>query len=241
MFVTKLADTIMTAGGTRCLSRLVPFRSAALLFLLLLGAGVGADNLSDVLERSNFNESQKQDVQALFSDCREAGVPDRLLLPRLEEGVAKRVTAARVLSVLRQNLDTLVEARSILTDTPGGASLLADDSSWLRTANLLASGLDAEEIGQIAASSRLRQKDYREATSLYVSLLEWGLSRADAMNLVQSLLSSSVAGEDFAMVTELLAAGRRLRIPPEELIRRIEAELPTVDSVEQLQDRILFD
>lgn len=238
--ISKVINSNRTAGGGRYLPQ-----SAFILILLItlqvIPAGrVWAESLADVLDRSSYSTSQKEAVRELFQGAREDEIPEEMLLPRLAEGVAKRVPAGKVLSVLQQNLIKLREARSILLGVSGGAVLVEKQSSWLRTANLLAGSVPAEEIREIAEACVLRQEDYREATFLLVSLTDWGLNRRASLDLVKTFLDSSIPGESFAGVLELLAAGRRLRIPPEKLITRIREELPRVETLEELQERILF-
>lgn len=225
--------------------KLIPqsvFIPAVFIALQVVTAGwIWAEGLEDVLAGSTYNTLQKEAVRELFRGALKDEIPEELLLPRLAEGVAMRVPAGKVLKVLGQNLINLREARSILIGVSGGAALLENRSSWLRTSNLLAGGVPLEEIREIAEACRLRQEEYRQATYLHVSLLNWGLDRKDSMGLMKAFLESSIPGESFAGVLELLAAGRRLRIPPEELILRIKEELPRAGSLDELKERILYE
>ena len=239
--LSKKVNSNRAARGMRCLSRSVFILAVVVAVQMLPAVRLFSESLEDVLGRSNYSASQKEVVRGLFRAAREDKVPEELLLPRLAEGVAKRVPAEKVLDVLQQNLSQLGEARSILLGVSGGAVLLQNRSSWLRTANLLAAGVPAVEIREIAEACRHRPQDYRQASALHVSLVAWGLAVPESLSLVKAFLESTIPGESFAGVLELLAAGRRLRIPPEELTRRIREELPRADSLEQLQERILYE
>jgi len=239
--LTEVINSDRIAGGIFCLPHFVVISAIFIALQVIPVVGILAESLEDVLARSNYSASKKEAVFQLFREAREDKIPGDLLLPRLVEGVAKRVPADKVLSVLRQNLINLREARSILLGVSDGVVLLENRSSWLRTANLLAGGVPAEEIREIAEACRLRWGDYRQATYLYVSLANWGLDRKNSLDLVRAFLKSSIPGESFAGVLELLVAGRRLRISPEELIRRIKDELPRVETLEELHERILYE
>ena len=197
--------------------------------------------LDEVLARSGYSAEDARALRRLFEDARGDGIPAELLLPRLEEGVAKRVPAVRVGTVLRQNLEQLREARALLGGLDGGEALLADSAAWLRTANLRAAGVPAADITAIAAAAQGRRGDYRQATALYVSSVDWGISREDSRGLAVAALASPIPGESFAGLIELLTAGRRQRLAPEELLRRIREQLPQVQSLEQLQERVLYE
>ncbi len=59
-----------------------------------------------------------------------------------------------------------------------------------------------------------------------------------SLQLVRSLLISSLPADSFPGVLDLLIEGRRRRIDPEELAARIQGQLERVDSLEELEERI---
>ena len=206
---------------------------------LLAAAMLPAQSLETALARSRFPPEQQRAIEEQFREAALQGIPVSLLLPRLEEGIAKKVPAARLQEALRGQAGLLLEARALLVGTPGGEALLADPASWARTANLLAGALPAAEVRRLAGFCAKRPADYRQATSLYLSLVEWGLDRGKAQELLGALLDSRLPGESFPGVMEILVEGRRQRLAPEELVRRLLLHLPDTVSMEELKRRTL--
>ena len=206
---------------------------------LLAAAMLPAQSLETALARSRFPPEQQRAIEEQFREAALQGIPVSLLLPRLEEGIAKKVPAARLQEALRGQAGLLLEARALLVGTPGGEALLADPASWARTANLLAGALPAAEVRRLAGFCAKRPADYRQATSLYLSLVEWGLDRGKAQELVGALLDSRQPGESFPGVMEILVEGRRQRLAPEELVRRLLLHLSDTATMEELKRRTL--
>ena len=216
-----------------------PLRLFMILAGLLAAALLPAQSLEDALARGRFSLEQKRAIEEQFREAALKGIPVSLLLPRLEEGIAKKVPAGRLQEALRGQAGLLLEARALLVETPGGEELLADPSSWARTANLLAGALPAAEVRRLAALCAKRPADYRSATSLYLSLVEWGLDRGKAEELLGALLASRQTGESFPGVMQILMEGRRQRLAPEELVRRLLQYLPETATMEELKRRTL--
>jgi len=206
---------------------------------LLAAAWLPAQSLEAALARGRFDSEQQRALEGLFREAESQGIPVALLLPRLEEGIAKKVPPARLREALRLQAGLLLEARDLLAQTPGGDALLADPVSWARTANLLSGVLPAEEVRLLAGDCARRPADFRAATSLYLSLVEWGLDRGPARELLRALLASRLPGQGFAVVMEILVEGRRQRLAPEELARRLLLQIPQAANTEELKRRTL--
>ena len=215
-------------------------RAAALaIFLLAAVLPLGAQSLESVLSRSRYSPEVKAEVSREFRDAENQGIPVELLLPRLEEGIAKKVNAGRLLAALEREQGLLLQARGLLTGLDGGARLLEDQASWARAANLLSAGYGSGEVEELARASLSRLGDFRPAASLYVSLRGWGLPSSQALDLLRGLLASPIRGERFPGIMEILIEGRRLRLPPEILIRRLLAQLPETGTIEELRQKSL--
>ncbi len=228
------------AAGGLCFPQLIlPLvRLAAVISFVLAAAWLSAEDLESALLRSRYPAETREEIRSIFAAARREGIPEPLMLPRLEEGMAKRVSPGLLLSVLRREREGLLEARRLLLSVEGGKALLADPASWARTANLLAGSWSPGVVRALASASRTRPEGYRDATSLYVSLVEWGLDAEVSLQLVRSLLISSLPAESFPGVLDLLIEGRRRRIDPEELAARIQGQLERVDSLRGLEERI---
>jgi hypothetical protein len=227
---------VVFAAAGRAVS---PPRFLLILAGLLAATLLPAQSLEAVLGRGRFSPQQQAALTEQFREAESQGIPVPLLLPRLEEGIAKKVPAARLQEALRRQASLLLEARALLVETPGGDALLADPASWARTANLLSGALPAAEVRLLVGECARRPADYRPATSLYLSLVEWGLDRGRAQELLGALLDSRLPGESFPAMMEILVEGRRQRLAPEELARRLLLHLPQASSAEELKRRVL--
>jgi hypothetical protein len=56
---------------------------------------------------------------------------------------------------------------------------------------------------------------------------------------VRGLLASPISGERFPGIMELFIEGRRLRLPPETLVRRLLQQLPEARTIEELRQKCL--
>ena len=203
--------------------------------LLVASLPVCAQSVESALARSRYSQDHKVTIITLFTETAESDIPTDLLLPKLEEGIAKGIPAPRVLGALRREAENLMQARALMLHSEEGKRLLADPASWARTANLMAVGVSIEEIEELIALCNRRIEGFRPATYLYVALLEWGLGRKPALDLIGPLLVSSIPPDSYMGVMDLLAGGRRRRIPPEELVPRIQRHLEHANSIKELE------
>jgi hypothetical protein len=208
-------------------------------FFLFAAFPVSGQNVESglikILSKSGYSDTQKASITIFFAETEHADIPAELLVPKLEEGIAKRIPAQRVLDALKREREGLLNARVLILSVEGGEQVLADRASWARTANLLAGGISETEIEGLILVCRSRMGDFRPATYLYVALREWGLGREPSFSLIGALLSSSISADSFMGMMDLLATGRRRRIQPEELVQRIEEHLKQVKTIEELE------
>jgi len=223
---------VAAGGGRLPQPSFIVFLCAA---FLVISLPICAQSVESALARSGYSEAQKDSIVTFFEETEDSDIPAELLLPKLEEGIAKGIPAPRVLGALRREAENLRRTRALMLRSDGGELLLADPASWARTANLLAVGVPEEEIGELIALCNRRIEGFRPATYLYVAVLEWGLAREPALDLIGALLASSIPPENYMGVMDLLASGRRRRIAPEELVQRIQRHLDHVNSIKELE------
>jgi hypothetical protein len=194
-----------------------------------------AQSVTSALARSAYSEVHKDAIGAFFAQAGEAGVPAELLLPKLEEGIAKGIPAPRVLEALEREAENLRRSRAVILHSEGGERLLADPAAWARTANLLAVGMREEQVEELIALCGRRIEGFRPATYLYVAAVDWGLAQKPALDLIGALLASPIPPSSYMGVMDLLAGGRRRRISPEEIIQRIRQHLDHATSIKELE------
>ena len=211
---------------------------AALLLLLVVGTPLAAQSLDELVERGSFSPEQREEVADLFADAEAAGVPTELLLPRLAEGLAKRVPSARILAALRDRVSSLLDARVFLREIDA-YGLLADPASWARTANLLDAQLDEGAVAVVARAAAERPATFRPATALLASLVEWGLDETEATALSAATAVSDIDPADYPVVVDILAEGRVLRIDVADIVERLLETLPEATSARSLRRSVL--
>lgn len=212
--------------------------AALLLLLVIAGAPVAAQSLDDLLDRSAFSATDRQEIVELFATADAARVPEDLLLPRLAEGVAKRVPPARILAALRNEVRSLLDARAFLREID--ADLLLDDAaSWARTANLLDADIDEDAVALLARAAAQRPRSFRPASALLVSLLEWGVQETDATALAAAAVGSAIDPSDYPVVVDILAEGRIQRIDVASIVERLLEKLPEARSARSLRRSVL--
>lgn len=203
--------------------------------LLLLPGSLTAQSLEAALARSGYSDSQKASIEVFFAQIEGNGIPVELLLPKLEEGIAKRISGPRVLKALNREAESLKRARALIISVEGARPLLSDQASWARTANLIAGGIPDGEIKELIRICTSCAEAFRPATYLYVALTDWGLATDPALQLIGALLDSSILPENYMGIIDLLAGGRRRRIAPEEVVRRILQHLDRSKTIKELE------
>ncbi len=197
------------------------------------------DALASLLRQAPFAESEKQALAAVFSQAREQGVPETFLLPRLEEGLAKRVPAGKLVPVLRRQLESLSRARAVLSAADPKASPESQAASWQRAALLLEKGVPESAVAALARASVDRRPDFRAATELYLALVSWGLDSPSALKVVVAVLASRLQADDFGSVAALFPKGRVRYLSPHALADRIVRALPEAETAKDLENRVL--
>jgi hypothetical protein len=102
-----------------------------------------------------------------------------------------------------------------------------------------AAGFSTRIIRSLIEMSMAESEVYQPATGLFAALTEWGLSDVQGLRVVQSVVRSNLNHDEYPQVTSLFARARQAYLSPDELIKRMESELPRVRSLKQLEGRIL--
>jgi hypothetical protein len=209
--------------------------------LALAAASVCADPLDDALARSPYAARDREQIAALVRAAEGRGIPLELSLPRLEEGIAKRVPAAKVREVLSREIERIESARSLLAAADPGGEIARLPEAWQRGATLLAWGAAPHEVSSLARASSGLIERFAQAASLLVSLVQWGLPRDAAVEVAAAAAASGIPAGDLAGITAMFTAGRRQRRDPVELARALVRELPGAKSLRQLREKTLYE
>ena len=212
-------------------------RPFVLALTLLLGARpLPGTPLEDALSRGPYSRTERDEVLAALGAAEARGIPQHMLLPRIEEASAKRVPAPRLVQALTAEADRLERARSLLE---GQGAVLRGSGPWQRTANLLAWGAADGEILVLCTASAVRPQDYQAVSALFVSLAEWGVDREVALRLAAAAGLSPLPADDFAGLTAILSSARRGRQAVDRAALRLLDALPRSRTLSQLEDYVL--
>jgi hypothetical protein len=232
--VNGLRRTTHAGGSPLRATLFVLFLALASLIHAESGPDTRDDTVAETLAGSGFSTDAGIAISALFERAAAEGVPPELLLPRLQEGVAKRVDADLVREALSEEILYLTTARDAIQRLPGGAVILDNPSSWSRAANFIRSGQSEETLFLVARASVNRPETFRPATLLYLSISEWGIEQDKALVLVEAVAASSLGPEAYPEVTGLLADAQRARLDLGEAALQIAEQLRAGRSVRQI-------
>src|SRR6056297_691175 len=250
------ADQRVPQGTLRCYSLVV---IAVLLFFwsspLLLSAeeagGAAASSTSfsassgatskveSILREHRYSELDMQGVLKVFREAEKGGLPGEMLVPRVQEGVAKAVPASRLQAALKRDIDYLLSAQRLFAEAEAEEVFLNREDQWKRAANMLAAGFGSDELANLIQICKVDPEKFRPLSLLYASLSTWGLSKEDGLLVTKALVSSSISTEEYEGILDLYRTARRERIRPEELTERIATQAGSSKSVEELERLIL--
>ena len=224
-----------------------------LVFIFFLAGGLALadtwqERLEEILQSSHIPPAGAEAITALFSTAEDKHIPFEALVPRLEEGTAKRVPPNRIEEVLERELNAYMKTREIVFDALGEETaqhFLQGTAPWSRTVILYLQGVEQQDlIYLLQAFSRqdraVRWTNYRYGASLYAALNQWGLGKETSLEIVSAAADSSIPGDSYKGILEILISGSRLRVSPDTMAERITRALPDTADIEELQDRVLY-
>jgi len=210
--------------------------TALLLFLAVPVFVIPQTPISDILDQSGWNREEQLRAESILDEATSEELPAEAIELRLREGIAKRVDPGRVLSVAADELSILRRAhsliRSVSADTPV-TNRTDRDGVLERTATLLRSGYEAAEItrllqlsggpvgvdGRRSGTAGLDREDradtYRAVTALYAAVIEQGVQRSAAMDLVTAAIAADVPATDLPRVASLFTVAARSGYGPD--------------------------
>jgi len=206
------------------------------------------DQLDVLLPKRNLTEQESTTIRGVFIDAESRRIPTELLMPRLEEGLAKQVSPEGVAQVLNRELAAYDTTRALILQVLGqkaGDQMLQAVLPWTRTVLLALQGTPDTVLAELLkAFNQQKSKDkwdnYRFGCTLYAALLQWGMDQKDSLALVVAVSKSTLPGSDYRGVLDLIIAGGKLRVSPEVMTERIIQAVPKARSIEVLETRVLY-
>ncbi len=201
-------------------------RARFLLFLVLWGSlaiqargdGLSTWFLSD--PRARAYEGAQADLEELFDTASVENVPVAPLVDKLREGASKGVDSERLLGALRETIDRLLRARSILEQAAGSAA--AGEDNVLAVSLLLQRGLP-EELARELMDYGLRAGRglpvTRAACEAVTSLLALGaLGDAEALRVGELLLASNLPVSAYRSLSSVYLRAKASNLDDQEIV-----------------------
>ncbi|MFW5643053.1 MAG: hypothetical protein ACOCYQ_03415 [Alkalispirochaeta sp.] len=221
-----------------------------LLLLAVPGFVIPQTPISDILDRSGWNREQQRRAESILDDATSEELSAEAIELRLREGIAKRVDPERVLSVAADELSILRRAQALVETASAEASAAnGNDRDVLleRTVTLLRSGYEAAEITRLlrlsggpgggnrsaTAGSDLAET-YRAVTALHAAVIEQGVQRGAAMDLVTAAIAANVPATDLPRVASLLTVAARSGYGPDRATGIIVESLDAGRSIPEI-------
>jgi hypothetical protein len=217
---------------------LLLFWSSPLLLSAEEDGGAAASGASSkveaILEEHGYARTEVQGVLNSFELAESRDIPGDMLVPCVQEGVAKGVPAPRLQVALKNDIEYLMSARRLFAEAEAETVFLNRESQWKRAANMLAAGYGSDELTILIQICKKNPEKFRPISFLYASLSIWGLSKEDGLSVADALVSSAIPTAEYEGILDLYRSARR-----EELTERIVAQAGSSESVEELERMIL--
>lgn len=193
----------------------------------LLASPLGAEELSAWYAsdpRARGYEEVRDELLELFAAARQEDVPTGPLLDKLREGASKGVEAERLLGAVRDAVDRLVQARSILDEAAGTTAAGPEEVQALSL--LLLQGLSDELARELLGSglqSRRSLPVIRAACTAVASLQAMAESLDDpvALNVGSLLLASRLPASAYGSLVSIYAKARAAGLEEGEILQEV--------------------
>ncbi|MBN1411334.1 MAG: hypothetical protein JW969_10865 [Spirochaetales bacterium] len=211
-----------------------------LLFLLFCTQAAFSQDVESILDRLPYPDEQKNIIQGILKELDEEGIPPKLVLPKLEEGLAKKIRADLVIKALKKESEHYKTAKAVFHDVDAEFDLRKKTDLWSWTVILLAKGLTGDELKSILGSNKSRIDDFKDATGLLLSLLDWGIEKNDAIPVCILLLKSRITGKEMMGIMDIFITAQKNHIKPEDIIKGLKASIPDAKNLKELKRKILY-
>ena len=209
----------------------------------MLSAGVWAPQVDKSLQFSPFAESERKQLRRVFEHAELQQIPVEILVLRLEEGLAKRISPQLLYEALMRELHAYEETRNLVLkqlSQDEATLLLTNTTIWSRTATLYQQGVPEKDLiallGMFSCqSSKEKWNNYRYGGGLYIALQQWGLADELSLSVVEALSKSSIAGDEYRAILDLFNIGFANRVAPGDMAQRIIKSAPRSRSITMLE------
>ncbi|MGD8726433.1 MAG: hypothetical protein PVH40_02255 [Gemmatimonadales bacterium] len=184
-----------------------PFgRIVILATAILAPASVGAQELTvrEQLRARGLPPALVDEVSAAAADASAQGLPQGMVVDKAVEGWAKRVPQARIMAVVRQQIQLMSQAREALAargwDTPAGPMITA-------SAEALGRGISAQQVGAVVEAAPTPEAA-GPALRVAAALSAQGLGNEEAVQVVTRAMRRGETPEELLNMPSFARAMR---------------------------------
>lgn len=187
------------------------------------------------LEKKASRYSEKKDeIELLFNEAEQAGIPPSLLMERLKEGAAKGVPPGRLVSALRSEKERLVTARHYLKE----AGYQPENQHLKLLSIYFRGGLSVRSVGHLLNTGNREKKEIDAVFLLLDAVFQISktvtLSADQLTALGRVLLESRLHPKSYSSINSFFIKGRARRLDDREILGIIEDVLNSDGGLIQL-------
>lgn len=195
-------------------------------------AGIPAEDSEIIISRAMDRGAGAEHV-ALFLEAatglREKDLPIRLVLDRIEQGLAKGVPTERISLSVRKLAGTVEKARPLVQGIKAGDAGAGESEKAIETvARALEKSITGEEISSTAEKVRNRENSlalFNRAVDTMTIFAGNGMGAADASRLVQRALDRGYSERDLEIMERYMVDGLRKKSSMSEIVSGMEARM----------------
>ncbi|MEJ5187664.1 hypothetical protein [Treponema sp. J25] len=181
------------------------------------------------------------ELEVIINEAERQQIPGDLLVDKLKEGAAKRVTGTQLVQALRTEVDRLITATTLLKKP--GRRVSGDRQSLLRTTSLLLQGgIPVDTIDAVLEYASLIDKSSNRAiNALSTALRVIAIAQAPAdllRPLSECLVRSTLQDPQFSQLQSFTVRARGKQIQGEPLIKLIIGSLDSGNGLAYLDREI---
>ena len=169
------------------------------IFLMSTTVVIAEDNIAtakQTMAQAGFNETQMANIEATLSVARQQGLPEEVMIDKLQEGIAKHVAADRIVRAVEKTASRYQQAHQL------AKNLVSNKQEIAQLGNIIASGMAAglasKDVNKMIADFKAQHPQTTEAYPL----------AKETMLMARDLSRRGIASETTAeVVDKALAQG----------------------------------
>jgi len=190
--------------------------------------GISLDDAQDIIQKSLENEGNPYTIISLFSllsDVEKDNLPTSPLINKIEEGLAKGVSPAKIIVSIREKSENLYFAKYLVEQSFLEETDIQEKSEAIDIlASSFASNITEDMITDIfveALHNKKEIKDIAGAITALSNLLNLEISDTSAKVITQDLLNEGYNSKDMAILTNVITFAKKNGLSVSEINSKI--------------------